>query len=596
MLGRSTRRRAWAARLALCLVLAACGRTGPAPTPTELGQAATPNAAEPTGTPSGLSSSATPPEGAAASATPPPTPAATATPSPTTFTIGLAELPGSLDPANALDRSGLIIVRHLYEGLTAFEPGGTRPGPALAESWTVSPDTLTWTFRLRPDLQFSDGTPLTAEAVRLNFERWLTGETPGHYTFWRAVFGGFVREMDANGEPLALIAGVEARDAATVVITLSRPDATLANSLAMPSFGIVNPTAFANGAGGALSGEASAGAGPYVLSDVSQPGIVRLTRNPAYWNAAGLAAGPDALVFKTISDSTQRLLALQTGEIEAMADLDPSQYAEAASADRGTRVVYDPPLSVLYLGFNQAHAPWGNADCRLAVSQALNRAQYVTQAFPGDAVLANVMQPPAVWGYPATVPTIAYDPAAAQAHWQACLAAEVTVPVSVTLYVPPIPRAYLPDPAALGALVQADLETLGITVTVLSPDWQTAWLPEVHNGRADLFLLGWTGINGDPDAFLCPLFCGLEAAFNADETGRPIPPDAELLGLLTDARTANTLPERERLYAEVHARVAAAMPAVPLAYRQTAWAMRLNVQGYTPSPIDSFFGLVYRAP
>ncbi len=586
---RRSRRRTWAASVALCLLLAAaCGQTGPTTT-------ATPGVAEPTSTAASPARSATPPESLSAT----PTElgqAATPPASPTTFTIGLAELPGSLDPANALDRSGLIIVRHLYEGLTAYEPGGTRPVPALAESWIASPDTLTWTFTLRPGLRFTDGTPLTAEAVRLNFERWLTAEAPGHYTFWRAVFGGFVGEMDADGEPLALIASVETPDVNTVVIRLNRPDGTLANSLAMPSFGIVNPEAFANGAGSALSGAASAGAGPYVLADASRPGLVRLARNPAYWNAAELAAGPDELVFKTISDNTQRLLALQTGEIEAMADLDPSQYVEAASADRDTRIVYDPPLNVLYLGFNQAHAPWGNADCRLAVSQALNRARYVAENFPGDAVPANAMQPPAVWGYPVTLPEITNDPAASRTHWQDCLASGVTVPVSVTLYVPPIPRAYLPDPAALGAAVQADLETLGMTVTVASPDWQTVWLPEVHAGRADLFLLGWTGINGDPDAFLCPLFCGLEAAFNSDETGRPIPPDAELLGLLQDARTTNTLAERERLYAEAHARVAAAMPAVPLAYRQSAWAMRLNVQGYTPSPIDSFFGLVHKTP
>jgi peptide/nickel transport system substrate-binding protein len=144
--------------------------------------------------------------------------------------------------------------------------------------------------------------------------------------------------------------------------------------------------------------------------------------------------------------------------------------------------------------------------------------------------------------------------------------------------------------------VQTDLTTLGLTVTVAAPDWQTVWLPEVHSGRADLFLLGWTGINGDPDAFLCPLFCGLEAAFDADDTGRPVPPDEELLGLLQDARTTITLTERERLYAEAYTRLAETMPAVPLAYRQTAWAMRLDVQGYTPSPIDSFFGQVYQAP
>jgi peptide/nickel transport system substrate-binding protein len=504
------------------------------------------------------------------------------------FTVGLAELPGSLDPANALDRSALLITRHLYDGLTAFEPGGTRPVPALAVRWSASPDALEWTFELRPGVTFADGTPLTAQAVTANFERWLLGEPPGRYAFWRVVFGGFAREMDADGKPLALIAEARAVGTGAVVLTLNRPDATLPNSLAMPSFAIVNPAALAGGAEGLES--ASAGTGAYQLRSAPQPGLVRLERNPSHWRWAETGpTGADQLVFKVISDDTQRLLALQTGEIEAMTDIRPADYAAALAPGGPVRLVMDPALTVLYLGFNQARAPWGNADCRLAAFAALDPARYARDFFPGDAEPARALLPPAVWGYADTGDAPTHDLAAAQERWQACLATGTVVPETVTLYVPPIPRPYLPDPAALGEAVRSDLAALGINVEIASPEWETAWLPDVHSGRADLFLLGWSGINGDPDAFLCPLFCGLEGAFNSDAGGFPAPPDAELARVLLEARTTVDPAARERLYAQALERLRATLPAAPLTLRREAWAFRAGVEGYTPSPIDSVF-------
>jgi peptide/nickel transport system substrate-binding protein len=491
-----------------------------------------------------------------------------------------------------VDRAALVIVRHLYEGLTAYEPGGTRPVPALAERWNASPDGLEWTFALRPGATFSDGSPVTAEAARLNFERWLSATPPGPYTFWRAVFGGFAGEMDAAGEPLALVAEVTAPNDSTLHIRLNRPDATLPNSLALPSFGLVNPAAFVGSGAGGLEA-VSAGAGPYVLADASQLGLVRLARNDEYWGAAAMADGPDELVFKVISDDTQRLLALRTGEIEGMAAVNPASYGAAASGE--TRVEFDPALNVLYLGINQAHAPWNHAECRQALAHALDRERYVREFFPGDADLAEAMQPPAVWGHSVPAESYEFDVARAQAHWQACLASGATLPANVRLYVPPIPRPYLPDPAGLGEAVRADLAALGLTVEIAAPDWHTTWLADVHSGRADLFLLGWTGVNGDPDSFLCPLFCGWEGAFATDESGNPVAPDAELAALLQEARTETDLARREALYAQAHERVRTSVPAIPLAHRRAAWGLRTEVVGYTPSPIESVFWGLRRA-
>ena len=513
-----------------------------------------------------------------------PTALPTPTEGPRTFTIGLASAPGTLDPANAVDQAALLITRHLYEGLTAYEPGATRPIPALAEAWEASADGLIWTFHLRPNVRFSDGAPLTAQAAARNFDRWLSREPSGAYTFWRLMFGGFAGEADEDGAPLSLVAKVETPDDRTLVLALNRPEASLPSTLAMPSFALVNPAAFADGNFGAPTAN-SAGAGPFSLYSWTSENIIHLVRNPNYW---GVPPQPDELVFKVIPDDTQRLLALQVGEIEGVSHLNPKDYA--ADGQHDTRVEFDPPLNVLYLGFNQAHAPWNILDCRLAVAYALDKGRYVQAFFPGDAQAALAMQPPSVWGYAAPPADRSRDLAQAAQHWEACRAAVEFFPKSATLYVPPIPRSYLPDPAGLGLAIQNDISTtLGLDVLVAAPDWQTAWLPDVHAGRADLFLLGWTGVNGDPDSFLCPLFCGAEGAFNSDELGQPLPPDAELAQLLLSARAVTDPAEREALYAQAHARIFDLVPAIPLAHRQTAWAFRANVNGNVPSPIENVF-------
>jgi len=457
---------------------------------------------------------------------------------------------------------------------------------ALAESWETT-DAITWTFHLRTGVTFSDGTPFTATVAVQNFERWYTRQPTGDYGFFKSLFGGFAGDTDAAGQPLSLLASVAAPDAQTLVVALRQPYAPLPSVLAMPSFAMVAPSAFDQppAPGAAAPGS---GTGPYVIKSWSAGGLVQLARNPRYW---GNQPSPDMLVFKAIPDDTQRLMALKVGEIDGLAQLDPAHYA-TVRADTSLRLDFDPALDVLYLGFNQAHEPWNKLDCRLAVAYALDKARYVKDIYPGDADVATSMLPPAVWGYQAPTADRSLDLAAARTHWQACLGNSPAPTVPYVLYVPPVARPYMPDdPAALGAAIQQDLAAAGITVRVASPAWP-GWLAEVRTGHADLFVLGSVAITGDPDSILCALFCGDEPALYTDHTGAPLPPDRQLAALLLAARAEPGPDQRQMLYARAQNRLFDAVPAIPLAYRRSAWAYRVQVIGNVPSPIeDVFFGL-----
>lgn len=524
----------------------------------------------------------------AASPTPAPTaPPATLVPPPAEFTVGLPAAPSNLDPATATGSAELLITRHIYEGLTAYAAGGTTVVPALAERWETSADGLTWTFTLREGVAFSDGTPLTAEAARQNFDRWLAGTPPGDYAVWRAMFGGFAGEAGPDGEPLSLVAGVEAPRANELVLALNRPDASLPGTLAMPSFALVSPKALAQPDPPSSLSQVSAGTGPFLLAPTRAPGLIRLERNPAYW---GPAAQPDALVFKDIPDAAQRLRALEAGEIEVALGLPPEVVA---SAGPRANVVHNPALATAYLGFNLAQPPWQSLDCRLAVARSLDRAGYVERFFGSEAEVAETLLPPAVWALDPPAASLAADPVAAASNLRACLAANPALP-AVRFYVPPVARPYLPDPAGLAGAIQANLAELPLSVEVASPAWPTEWLGEVYSGQAGLFLLGATGANGDPDAYLCPLFCGLEGAFNSDGRGNPLPPDDEVAALLQAARTTADPAQRAELYERAQMLVAAKVLVVPLAHPRPALAFAPGITGYTPSPIDTvFFGLKY---
>jgi peptide/nickel transport system substrate-binding protein len=569
--------------IALALAaLVGCARRGPVPT-----VAPTTAATE---MPASLAAASHTPPAATATATlsiPEPSPTA----APRLVTIGLAAPPQTLDPAGAADQAALLITRHLYDSLLAFEAGTTRVIPALAESWQASSDGLSWTFHLRSNVSFSDGTPFNADAARLNIERWLHGAPPGNYLFWRVLFGGFDGEAGADGEPLSLVAGVQAPDPQTLVLSLHRPDASLLNSLAMSSFAMVSPAVLEHPDRAALLNSTSAGTGPFQLpaGGAATGELIRLQRVSGHWNTALDALGPDELILKVIPDDAQRLLALQTGEVELISAINPRDYAAAGAPGAGTRLLFNPPLNVLYLGFNQARAPWHNLDCRLAVAHAINRPRYVAEFFPGDAIVAAAMQPASVWGYPEALRGLDFDPGLAREHLQACLDAGLGLAPGATLYVPPLERAYLPQPEALGLAIQADLAAVGISVTVTSPAWESTWLPDVYNGRADLFLLGWSGINGDPDSFLCPLFCGLDSRFNSDLRGLPLPADEQLAELLVAARGLSDPASREALYQQAHERFFEALPAIPMAHRQAAMAMRSNLTGYVASPVESLY-------
>jgi peptide/nickel transport system substrate-binding protein len=128
--------------------------------------------------------------------------------------VGLQSDPTALDPQKQNLTAIWHVIEHIYNGLTRVKPDLSVEG-ALAESWDISEDGITYTFHLRPGVTFHDGTPLKASDVKFTFERWVDPET-----------------ASTSAAELAAVKTIEAPDDQTVVMTLNAPDASLLSTLA----------------------------------------------------------------------------------------------------------------------------------------------------------------------------------------------------------------------------------------------------------------------------------------------------------------------------------------------------------------------------
>jgi peptide/nickel transport system substrate-binding protein len=509
-----------------------------------------------------------------------------------TFVFGHPADASKLDPADVTDSESLLATWQMYEGLTRYKPGTSEVEGALAESWESTPDGLTWTFKLRPDVKFQDGTDFDAEAAVWNFNRWFDKENPDHhgdFEYWSSMFQGFKGDVDDAGKPTSVFASAEAVDPLTLKLTLNRPNAPLLQTLAMSNFAFASPAAVAKAGDkyGTPDGDPVAvGTGPYMLDEWKPGEEISLKRNDSYW---GDAPPTESIVLRVIPDGSQRFLSLQKGEIDGMNQVNPEDIA-AAKDDANLQLVMEPANNVGYLGFNQAKKPWNNKDCRLAVYQAIDKQALVDALYAGDAEVASQMMPPGLWGYNKTLEDYKYDPAAAKASLEKCVAAEGAdaLPAAVSFHVPPIQRFYFPKPKELGEAIQAQLSEVGITTEIKSPDWKTLYLKEVNGGETELHLVGWGGDNGDPDNFLCQFFCGGSAQWNSTD-GVAAPPDADLNTLLRAAATLNTQSARQAEYEKANTMVHDLVLAVPLVHRSAPLVLAKGVTGYTPSPLQNIF-------
>ncbi|MFS0862706.1 ABC transporter substrate-binding protein [Fredinandcohnia sp. 179-A 10B2 NHS] len=474
----------------------------------------------------------------------------------------------SLDPITTTEGETFKVTKNIFDTLINYGDQDTTLQPGLATEWEASEDGLQYTLTLREGVKFHDGTDFNAEAVVVNFERWMNGDAEQfpYYT----MFGGF------KGEDGHVIQEVKAVDELTVQFILKRPQAPFLKNLAMSPFGIASPAALEEF--GDNFDKNPVGTGPFKFVEWVENDRITLEKNPEYW----MEGYPklERVVFKSIPENSARLNALLTGEIDLMDGVNPSDLSQIeGNADLQT--FERPSMNVGYLGFTVTRPPFDNKLVRQALNHAIDKEGIIEAFYGGLAQPAKNPLPPALEGYNDDIEAYPYDLEKAK---ELLAEAGFADGFEMELWAMPVPRPYMPEGMKVAEIIQSSFAEIGVKAEIKSVDWGT-YLEQAANGEFDAFMLGWTGDNGDPDNFIYTLL-------DKDSIGSnnySYYANDELHDILIEAQTITDQAERNALYAKAQEIIHEDSPWVPLVHSTPLLAGKKNLLNFLPHPTGSDF-------
>lgn len=471
-----------------------------------------------------------------------------------TIRVGITQEILNLDPHVATAFSSFQVLDLIYESLLRLNPRTLRIEPNLAQSWTVSPDGLTYTFTLRRDATFHDGSQVDASDVKYTVDRILDAAT-------KSPQASFL-------EPIKEVAVV---DPFVVRIALKRPYTSFLALLTGPSRGIV-PVNFVEKAGDPRV--RTLGSGPFRL-DAFTPTGVRLVRHERYWrkDAAGNRLPfADAVAYRVVPDPATLRAAVRTGEVDLIigfgVDISTVRALEGAT---GLRTYSAPDLSTSTLGIQNERPPMNDVRVRQAMSMAVNRPQLAQVVYSGRATPAGPLPPSlAEWSpVPAMrLPNYTYDPRRSRE-----LLTQAGHPRGLTIKMMPIPT--VPEAVQIAQILKEQMAPAGFTVELEQTDFAT-FLARWRSSQFDTYVSLKAG-SPDPDILL------YRHIYSTGSTNVFKFRDASIDRLLDQARTALDPRERLRLYGQLQREIAEKVPFLFLLYADLFAVSRAQLQGFVLS-------------
>ncbi len=548
-----------------------------------------------------------------------PSPAATPGPTPTVvaFRDGVVGRPSSITPLTARTRADHDLVALIFRGLVGLGPGQTLV-PDLAESWTIADKGRTYTFTIRPDAVWDDGTPLTAEdvvfTVGLLKDPKYTGAGGAswsdvtvkaidaktvRFTLGNPI-GGFLEAARQPLLPAHILRGTSvtaladsayakdpvgngpyrmvSRDASRAVLVPSDGYAGPADpGAAAPSSAAASAGPSAVPAGSAPSGSPTATPSPSAVSASPAPS----DQVPVDLTASGLAR----IDLHFFADEAALAAAFRAGQLDAASGLDPATAATLSGVP-GARLVRYPSsvFSSVTLNLRPDHARFADLHFRRAVTMAIDRAKIIAQVYGGSAALAETPIPPSSWAFSAPASrALPFDRTRAAAElkksgWKKTakgwVAPKTTKPFTLKLLA--LDKASSPVAFDVASRVAADLTTFGIRTTVDAVTPATL-VTRIRGAKFDAVLLD-VNIGLDPDLY--PLLASTQAG--PDGSNISGVQSATLDGLLEAARKPGTTAARKAAYAALQEYLSTEQVMPPLLFRDYLVAYAAGVEGPRP--------------
>ncbi len=468
------------------------------------------------------------------------------------LTIGRREDGTTFDPIMTAQNVDFWVFMNVYDQIVRVDRSGTKLEPGLAESWTVSPDGLTYTFTMR-DAKFSDGSPITSADAAFTLTRIRDDEG----SLWSDTY--------------KIIADLQTPDDKTLVVTLSAPSVPFLSTLAMPGSAVVSKAGM-EAMGAEAYAESPIASGAFTVKEWLRGDRVVLEKNPNFWEADRVKL--DGVEWISVPDDNTRMLKMQAGELDAAIFVPFSRIAEL-TADTKLKVQLDPSTREDAMIINHSNAALAKKEVREAIDMAIDKQSIVDAITFGIGEEANSYIPKGALYYDAGNLRRPHDPAAAKALLEAAGESGLTLNYIV--------NAGDEVDEQIAVLVQQQLAEAGVTVNLQKIDPSQTWDMLVA-GEYDLTVNYWTNDILDPDQ-KTTFVLGNDVNMNYYTRYN----NPEVTALVAAARVEADPAKREAMYVKLQETAKADVNWIDLYYSPYRNVTQSNVENFYQNPLGRFF-------
>jgi oligopeptide transport system substrate-binding protein len=488
------------------------------------------------------------------------------------FNRGNSADPESLDPHKTSTVYEANILRDLFTGLTA-QNAKAEVVPGAAESWTVSDDGKTYTFKLRADGKWSDGSPVTAHDFVFSWNRLVNPETAAEYAYMLApvVNAEAINKGDKDKQ-----LGIKAIDDHTLEVQLNAPTPYFLEMLTHQSTYAVSKANVEKFGAEFIKPGNLVSNGAYILAEFVPNDHVKAVKNPNFFDAANVKI--DVVNYIPTEDRSTAMKRFEAGELDSNDDIPTEQLADL-KAKFGDQVRLGPYLGTYYYAFKITKAPWDNVKLRHAVSMAIDRDYLAEKVWQNTMIPAYSFVPPGISGYETRTTDYAEKD-------QLDREDEAKKVLSELGYGPDKPLKMeiryntSENHKNTAVAIQEQLKPLGIEVTLLNTDTKTHYAHLEQHGDFDIARAGWIADYKDPENFLA--LCKSGTGNNYSEYA-----NKEYDDLLAAAASAPSPEERMKKLSDAEGvGVARDLCVVPLLYYGFHTVVSNKIKGWENNVMD----------
>jgi oligopeptide transport system substrate-binding protein len=469
------------------------------------------------------------------------------------YNRGSAAEPESVDPHKTSTIYEAHVLRDLFMGLV-MQDAKAELIPGAAESWTVSDDGKTYTFKLRAGATWSDGSPVTAEDFLYSFRRLEDPATGAEYA---SMLYPIVNAEEVNtGKAKPEDMGVKAIDANTLEVTLKAPTPYFLEMLTHQAAYPVNKASIEKDGADWIKPGKLVSNGAFTLAEWVPNDHIKMVKNPKFYDAANVKI--DVVNFIPTEDRSSAMKRFEAGELDSYDDL-PTEQLPDLKAKFGDQIRVAPYLGTYYYAIKTDKAPWDNVELRNAISEAIDRDFLAEKVWNNSMFPGYSMVPPGIKGY---TPAMASFAEKSQIDRED----DAKKVLEKLGYGPDKPLKMeiryntSENHKNTAVAIQEQLKPLGIEVSLLNTDTKTHYAHLEQKGDYDVARAGWIADYQDPETFL-----GISLKASGNNYSTFINPDFE--AAMAKAAAAGGNPEeRYKLLSEAERILIDNVGNIPLLY------------------------------